>query len=328
MGPDVALRMVWDILNETYFTPLSPSQQLLKKLVQGPIIRTNDSSAIFKLSIQCRSAQKLHQAYSDVIPSIQDRGTLEAIVNRLDDALRLKWAEHRKTLQNPQVPTFNQFVMWIKDRADATRWACLDRDADQCLLTQTYADVAQTTTLLTGSATQSSMPIHQKPVQKVKQATPGGDKEYRDTTRKRQRLSKAPSVSSDRSSHASSSKLPQRRSSAPKMPPKEAKAGNALYKAGQASYATFTSEYPECLWCTENGKAHNHTTSDCAMFKNIDAMEQWTILFKNRACNKCLELVHYRKECSRKNRQCAICSIPHHQHIGCRPANFYASYYS
>ena len=86
IGPDLALQMVWEILNETYFTPLSTPQQLLKKLVQGPIIRTNDSSAIFKLSIQCRSAQKLHQAYSDVISFLQNLGIIEAIFNRLEDA--------------------------------------------------------------------------------------------------------------------------------------------------------------------------------------------------------------------------------------------------
>ena len=46
MGPEVALQMVWEALDKIYHTPHTPSQQLLKKLTQGPTIKPSDTSAL------------------------------------------------------------------------------------------------------------------------------------------------------------------------------------------------------------------------------------------------------------------------------------------
>ena len=56
MGPETALKMIWDTLDKTYHTPHSPSQLILKKLTQCPTIRSSDVSALVSYSVHCRSA--------------------------------------------------------------------------------------------------------------------------------------------------------------------------------------------------------------------------------------------------------------------------------
>ena len=53
MGPDSALQMAWEILNKTYHTSQSPSQQLLNKLIQGPPIKSTDTSALVSFLSNC-----------------------------------------------------------------------------------------------------------------------------------------------------------------------------------------------------------------------------------------------------------------------------------
>ena len=77
MGPDSALQMAWEILNKTYHTSQSPSQQLLKKLIQGPQIKSTDTSALVSFSTQCHAALSLHLSNHHAIPSLQEQGTLD-----------------------------------------------------------------------------------------------------------------------------------------------------------------------------------------------------------------------------------------------------------
>merc|ERR1711989_237360 len=46
LGPDIALREVWETLDQTYYCPTSQVQSLLKKLTQGPDVRAEDATAL------------------------------------------------------------------------------------------------------------------------------------------------------------------------------------------------------------------------------------------------------------------------------------------
>ena len=76
MGPEIALEMAWETLDNAYYTSQSPAQHLLKQFTQGPKIISNHASALVMFSKQCKSAQKLILSISRAIPSLEDRQTM------------------------------------------------------------------------------------------------------------------------------------------------------------------------------------------------------------------------------------------------------------
>ena len=61
LGPDIALRRIWETLDQTYYNPISQVQSLLKKLTQGPDVKAEDASALLSFTLQCQSALGLHR---------------------------------------------------------------------------------------------------------------------------------------------------------------------------------------------------------------------------------------------------------------------------
>ena len=116
LGPEIALRTVWDTLDRTYYCPTSPTQTLLKKLTQGPDIRSQDATALLSLMLQCQSALALHR--HNPIASLEDHTTMDAIVGRLDKVLRREWFTHLQTLptHHAHMPTFKHFAAWIQQK--------------------------------------------------------------------------------------------------------------------------------------------------------------------------------------------------------------------
>ena len=51
LGPDIALRVVWETLDQTYYNPIGQVQSLLKKLTQGPDVKADDASALLTFTL-------------------------------------------------------------------------------------------------------------------------------------------------------------------------------------------------------------------------------------------------------------------------------------
>ena len=181
MGPDSALQMAWEILNKTYHSSQSPSQQLLKKLTQGPQIKSTDTSALVSFSTQCHAALSLHLSNRHAIPSLQEQGTLDSIVNRLDITLRREWFTHRMTLgARREEPTFDDFASWISRQTHIARF---ERNLRPSLTTANPSEGLSKPTNNKDTPTtpyQNQQIPNKRSNQKI---NPGGDKEYRDYLR-------------------------------------------------------------------------------------------------------------------------------------------------
>ena len=131
LGPDIALRWIWETLDQTYYNPISQVQSLLKKLTQGPDVKADDASALLTFTLQCQSALALH--HHKPIASLQDHTTVDAVVGRLDRVLRREWFTHVQTLpaHHAHMPTFQDFASWIQQKSHIARLdrsSRLDRD--------------------------------------------------------------------------------------------------------------------------------------------------------------------------------------------------------
>merc|ERR1712240_869067 len=112
LGPDTALRWIWETLDQTYYNPISQVQSLLRKLTQGPDVKAEDASALLSFKLQCQSALALHR--HTPIASLEDHTTMDAVVGRLDKVLRREWFTHVQTLpaHHAHMPTFQDFTAW------------------------------------------------------------------------------------------------------------------------------------------------------------------------------------------------------------------------
>ena len=128
-----------------------------------------------------------------------------------------------------------------------------------------------------------------------------GDREFRDTVRKLHK--NTPSNSNYKNQRTNPGEKPY---SSPFRPPRS------------RDQSPSTNE-PSCAWCSANGRPHVHATSDCAMLKNANALDQWKIIYRNQLCDKCLTKGHGWRECSIRNPRCPTCNATHHPDISCRP---------
>ena len=229
------------------------------------MIKSKDSYALIDLSLQCQSAQLLYRTKPNAIPALEEPGTLDAIVRRLDDTLQTDWFTYTRYSKNHQIPTFKDFMDWIEGQADIARLrkdACRDRDSDQNPTTKTYAEVT-TSTMAKPTASAGHQQVNSP---KPKRSTPQGDKEYRDTIRRRPSFSKTPMSPRGQSNNSSDSPRLQVRSR------NTSPIANA----------------PWCAWCTENGAPHRHSTPDCSMLKIANVQDQCRVLKKHKVCDSCL----------------------------------------
>ena len=155
-----------------------------------------------------------------------------------------------------------------------------------------------TTSHAVGMQQATSSQRTQKPTSMAQRSIPGGDKEFRDTIRRRQSPPNAPTFRRDMPTNVSNSpRLSRNRDISPKT------------------------NDPWCAWCTENGRSHNHSTANCSMLKNANAQDQWTVINKHRVCDSCLPQGHHWKVCPNKfQHSCPECGNSHHPNLGCLPA--------
>ena len=250
---------------------------------------------------------------------------MDAVVGRLDKILRREWFTHLQTLpsQHPHMPTFKDFGAWIQQKSHIARLdrsSRLDRDKYKPSSDRAHADAAPI--FLTASAHQPSCPTAssmstppsppqtaqtqkmRSPMPKAQRGTPGGDKEYRDATRN----SRSPPHAStfnikmlEETYHPPSA--PRRRDTSPKT--------NELW----------------CAWCTENGRAHRHSTANCAMLQDANAKDQWKVIHKYKVCDTCLVQGHYWKYCPNNTQErCTECGNSHHPILQCMPPKQSSTY--
>ena len=127
-----------------------------------------------------------------------------------------------------------------------------------------------------------------------------GDKEYTDTVRR-----------SRNSSPINTIKQKTQQSRPGEKPP-------ALNARSPRSGTPSTPEMM-CAWCTTNNMAHNHSTPDCNLIKNANAIDQWQDLYKHPVCDRCLLPGHRWRDCTKNNPQCQECMTFHHPNIACHP---------
>ena len=239
----------------------------------------------------------------DVIPPVITLTVGVYLVNRLDAQLRVQWLQHR---QNIKTPTFQLFADWIKRWANISR---MDKDINPHQASSNYAE-----------ATYKNIPkpfnnIPQQPQRPLQQRTSPGEREYRDLLRQRRNSNSSQSTPT-RGRSPSPNPISNPRSRSP-SPSKNANAHSPITPQNLSPKKDAIKN--KCAWCTERGINHNHTTPNCAILKNANAMDQWKVLYKRKVCDRCLEFGHHWKECSTRNPRCPSCSIAHHHNISCRP---------
>ena len=69
LGSEIALQRIWQALAQTYYSPISQVQSLLKKLTQGPDVKADDASALLELSRY--TIQNLYNLWMIILQSMQ-----------------------------------------------------------------------------------------------------------------------------------------------------------------------------------------------------------------------------------------------------------------
>ena len=121
--PNNALRRAWESLNERYRTEHSPSQILLKDLTQGDALTQTNTQSLFAFSQNCESVLDLRQRIPHFLPELDEKTTLDVLIQRLDPYLHNKWLEHRvSNLDDLDTPSFIHFAQWIRKQAAISRY--------------------------------------------------------------------------------------------------------------------------------------------------------------------------------------------------------------
>ena len=276
--------MAWKNLDKRYQTKQSPSQQLVSKLTRGPKVHFNDTSSLYDLAMHCQSAVAIRSRPSNSLIILDDPSTLDFVVNRLDEQLYAQWLLHSQVLE---VPTFEHFADW------ATKWADLSHRHSCEAYNSTESKINKKVSTNTQIPPQNNSKSSQR-------NSLNGSKEYRDTVRRSRNSSPINTINQQ-------SQQPRPREKPLALPAR--------------SPRSTTPSTPEvmCAWCTTNNMAHNHTTPDCNLIKNANAIDQWQALYKHRVCDRCFQPGHGWRECTKHNPQCQDCMTFHHPNIACRP---------
>ena len=319
LGPDTALRWIWETLDQTYYNPISQVQSLLRKLTQGPDVKAEDASALLSFKLQCQSALALHR--HTPIASLEDHTTMDAVVGRLDKVLRREWFTHVQTLpaHHAHMPTFQDFTAWMQQKSHIARLdrsSRLDRDKYKSSPITAHATPKTASSISTPPSLPQAAQTQkmQSPLPKAQRSTPGGDREYRDATRKKR--NSHPTTASN-TNMTEKVYHPSRASGSREISPERSMSGLII--------AHPIDEW--CAWCTENGRPHKHSTANCAMLKNANANDQWKVINKHKVCDSCLFQGHYWKHCPNKSQKsCAECGNSHHPHLQCMPPRQASTY--
>ena len=284
ISAEFALTMAWKNLDKRYQTKQSPSQQLVSKLTRGPKVHFNDTSSLYDLAMHCQSAVAIRSRPSNSLIILDDPSTLDFVVNRLDEQLYAQWLLHSQVLE---VPTFEHFADW------ATKWADLSHRHSCEAYNSTESKINRKVSTNTQIPPQNNSKSSQR-------NSLNGSKEYRDTVRRSRNSSPINTINQQ-------SQQPRPREKPLALPAR--------------SPRSTTPSTPEvmCAWCTTNNMAHNHTTPDCNLIKNANAIDQWQALYKHRVCDRCLLPGHRWRDCTKNNPQCPECMTFHHPNIACRP---------
>ena len=259
--------------------------------------------------MDCQSAIAIRNTNSDSLRALDDLSILDAIVNRLDSDLRVQWLQHRRTTSTP---TFQLFSEWVKTWAEISR---LDKDT----MSHHNQPYLETTLKLKTTSTPTTPKV-------VHTTNPGGDKEYRDTLKKRRDISPALSVNKGQAFQKNVRPQSPRPSGSPRGRDTSPKPTNQAKNSG---YKPLQSKLPinplggnmelQCAWCYHLNIPHQHTTIKCRSFTNAEVADRWHIIYRNRLCQKCLLPGHYWRECESSTPPCTVCKLPHHATLGCRP---------
>ena len=238
---------------------------------------------------------------------------MDAVVGRLDKVLRREWFTHVQTLptHHAHMPTFQDFAAWIQQKSHIARLdrsSRLDRDKYKSSPTTAHAtpkiaSLISTPPSLPQAAQTQKM---RSPMPKARRGTPGGDREYRDSTRNSRSPPHASTFNTNR---------PEELHLAPNAP-RSREASPKLKKFW-------------CVWCTENGRTHQHSTanSNCSMLQNANASDQWKVINKHKVCDSCLVQGHYWKHCPNKiQERCKECGNSHHPNLLCLPLKQTSTY--
>ena len=236
---------------------------------------------------------------------------MDAVVGRLDKVLRREWFTHVQTLpaHHAHMPTFQDFTAWMQQKSHIARLdrsSRLDRDKYKSSPITAHATPKTASSISTPPSLPQAAQTQkmQSSTPKARRGTPGGDKEYRDATRNSRNPPHASTFNikmPEETYHPPSA--PRRRDTSPKT--------NELW----------------CAWCTENGRAHRHSTASCAMLQDANANDQWKVIHKHKDCDTCLVQGHYWKYCPNNTQErCTECGNSHHPILQCMPPKQSSTY--
>ena len=119
---DFTLKRAWECLNERYRTEHSPSQRLMKELTQGGILTQTNTQSLFAFSQNCQSVIHLRQRNPSFLSELNEKTTLDLLIQRLNPHLFTKWQEYRVShLYQHDMPSFIHFAEWIQQQAAISR---------------------------------------------------------------------------------------------------------------------------------------------------------------------------------------------------------------
>ena len=281
--PEHALDRAWESLDERYRTEHNPSQRLLKDLTQGEALAQSKTQSLFAFSQNCESVLHLRQRNPRFLPELNEKTTLDALIQRLDPYLLNKWQDHRvSNLEDLDTPSFIHFAQWIKKRA------AISRNMQDTRPSQSHLNF-RTDNQKEKPSKAASTSSNQKP--RV------GSKEYRDAVKRNRSPSPTPINNSNKTPN------------------------NSLFPKHVPSSSNLRDKISntQCAWCVANDLIHNHTTDKCNLIKHANDMDQYKAIYKYRICSSCLSPSHYWRNCPNVVPVCESCNFPHHPNIACRP---------
>ena len=112
------LSYAWSFLEARFRSPHKPSAELIKNLIHGPPVPTEDVDALGNFAFSCETALALVQTRPTLASVLNEQNSQLSLINRISGELRRKWYEHKcLTFPGETVVPFSAFSKWIRHQA-------------------------------------------------------------------------------------------------------------------------------------------------------------------------------------------------------------------
>ena len=117
LDPEQVLEKAWKYLDTEFQSSQRPSQQLLSRLLTGPMISLGDPHKLSAFAQDCESALSLMKS-TGALSSLNETTNQSTIINRLAPELQGKWYDYKlDRLHSTGAVQFEKFAQWIDNQA-------------------------------------------------------------------------------------------------------------------------------------------------------------------------------------------------------------------